>query len=966
MVNFINNYRNKSNKRNASSSSSNDFQTHDYPKKQRLVSNNETYLNQTTEKLETLQFKSYLNEEEIRKAEKLFKAAIKQCITSNTNTKGIDEVREYFNSLSNENELLQYWDKDQFPITFRGWAKDTQILLRSLRNQMYYIKDLRTKEKYQSSQIISLTQNKTSSPSFSLNFNDFNSDSDCDCDFDSEENILYYNVKGIDPINDIGVVRVKGDQQHDNIHHDQRSTEVHTSQLLILSPIVVSEPKSDVNYISDPIVTSGIGVKVIDPIAMSDTVLVDQQQQNDNIHLDQSHTEAFDLTNDDDDDNNDDVCKENDILLCDEFIRLYCISYEKFSSLDLSLELEISKKFNNKLTIIKNKFNYIEIHDLQKLQPKQWINNYLINYYVDKFISHDDIKNYIIIPSNITEIYMTDTIENKKIINLLDKDSKKYYKDNFTDIKDYLRYPNSTSYQHIDKLIFIINESNQHWLLCLVELTTKNILFYDSIPGNKNISRSNNMKKVLDKIFNMSSDDLKKFNLILYGQQSLTQDNNYDCGLYAMKNIDLALFGKKYNKSDIQKLRELLFISIIDQAKLVIKEYKDSFENNLINLVDDNISNNQQNNDGCVSEDADEYNDTSSNYTCNTLSYPISDGNNINTSNNNNTKVPSKIFVFSKDYVFQEFYNWTKDRDQCTNEVLIQRNVVGVLPTTTSSQFSLCVDSYFKIIENYIKHEVFSTLQGDHRSFLSNDQADVCLIKNIQQCDCNDSSKSDLISCLELEIEFEKNLPSTSPFLKHGNIFYINYNDRNNYLVAAYNCQVYNNSNRNDDIRNKLTKIKVIVLNEHYTQFNYINNNNNTLNSYDYIKCKYRIYILSNLYSFYRQFKSVRRVQNLEYLYILQGSINQNQNVVDKCEELETYRDMHTIKIVIENEFDRDNTIVNNLFHSDNHIGTLNNSQSNAVRRSIYNVVVKKYSINIIHGPPGQFMNLYYNFLLLI
>jgi Ulp1 family protease len=122
-------------------------------------------------------------------------------------------------------------------------------------------------------------------------------------------------------------------------------------------------------------------------------------------------------------------------------------------------------------------------------------------------------------------------------------------KDKFLDLKIF------------DFVIFPIF-SNFHWILLILDLNLKKILYFDSLPGI-----ITNIKEIVYKITVYINQNLESTEIFVLSENfSEIQKNGVDCGLFVLFNTE-KFFDENFKIKSINEYRKQIFYTIVNSSK---------------------------------------------------------------------------------------------------------------------------------------------------------------------------------------------------------------------------------------------------------------------------------------------------------------------------------------------------------------------------------------------------------------
>ena len=171
-----------------------------------------------------------------------------------------------------------------------------------------------------------------------------------------------------------------------------------------------------------------------------------------------------------------------------------------------------------------NEFDLTE-EDLERLQPEGWLNDELINAFVSTLT-----------PAKGTKHMLTYFIpELQRDYNPV---TKVWHPDK---LRSYERRWKKLQEQSINRFLIPVNVKSNHWILMEVDLTTKQILFYDSIPNYMSLHELETLVETTIIPFlrlNKTYQTISIHDLQIIQAPTPVQSNTYDCGIHVLLNFE--------------------------------------------------------------------------------------------------------------------------------------------------------------------------------------------------------------------------------------------------------------------------------------------------------------------------------------------------------------------------------------------------------------------------------------------
>jgi len=196
---------------------------------------------------------------------------------------------------------------------------------------------------------------------------------------------------------------------------------------------------------------------------------------------------------------------------------------------------------------------------LHKLRPGTWLNDEVIHYYF-VLLRLRDAKNCNEHSGGRRSHFFKSFFLTKLLI-----DDKKY---NYDSVKRWSNKVPGKDIFALDKVIFAVNISQQHWGCAAVFMQSKRIQFYDSMHGDGMFWLNGIFKYLQDEHLHKKKVPLPnkdEWKLIPCQDSCPMQENGYDCGVFTCAFADFLSSGKevRFDQSYVTELRNRIALSIL-------------------------------------------------------------------------------------------------------------------------------------------------------------------------------------------------------------------------------------------------------------------------------------------------------------------------------------------------------------------------------------------------------------------
>ena len=166
---------------------------------------------------------------------------------------------------------------------------------------------------------------------------------------------------------------------------------------------------------------------------------------------------------------------------------------------------------------------------VHRLQPGQWLNDELIQYFTKMVTNQDVLSSSADLSRKRSNIFSS-----LFYTTLMGEGGTYSY--SYEAVKTWTSKTTDDIFE-LDKILIPINVNNSHWIALMVSMVDKSIQLYDPVGENSNAQLyfDQILRFLNNEHFNkkgMSLPDTSKWRLVLQDPQLPTQPNGYDCGVY--------------------------------------------------------------------------------------------------------------------------------------------------------------------------------------------------------------------------------------------------------------------------------------------------------------------------------------------------------------------------------------------------------------------------------------------------
>lgn len=175
--------------------------------------------------------------------------------------------------------------------------------------------------------------------------------------------------------------------------------------------------------------------------------------------------------------------------------------------------------------------------DLVRLKPNAWLNDEVINFYVELLKKREMEKG-----KGNEGCYFQNSFFYAKLYEF-DKRKRRHVYD-FTRVR---RWTRKVDVFGFEKMVVPINQGNMHWSLCVVNFKEKSVEHYDSLGSKNSPCGKVLMKWVVDEAKHKKKIELdeSEWKLICHGSRVPQQCNSDDCGVFLCKFADYVAKGRE-------------------------------------------------------------------------------------------------------------------------------------------------------------------------------------------------------------------------------------------------------------------------------------------------------------------------------------------------------------------------------------------------------------------------------------
>lgn len=174
-------------------------------------------------------------------------------------------------------------------------------------------------------------------------------------------------------------------------------------------------------------------------------------------------------------------------------------------------------------TILTTKFNiYMSIQNIHCLRPKIWLNDQVINFYMQMLKEHDAALCAVDANRRSSQYF------NSFFMDKLLMGKKNIYC--YQIVKSWTKQINILNK---DKIFFPLNLANSHWALIVVFVQQKKICYYDSMSGNGKQWMNHVLHWIKDDVEDKSKQVYDNTDWICVCEKKIPQQTNgHDCGMF--------------------------------------------------------------------------------------------------------------------------------------------------------------------------------------------------------------------------------------------------------------------------------------------------------------------------------------------------------------------------------------------------------------------------------------------------
>ena len=167
-------------------------------------------------------------------------------------------------------------------------------------------------------------------------------------------------------------------------------------------------------------------------------------------------------------------------------------------------------------------------NDLLRLKPNAWLNDEIINYYIELMKKREEERGG-------KRVYFQNTFFFARLYAYSKVKGKHEY--DFTRVRRWTKKVDVFSYE---KMIVPINQSNMHWSLCVINFKDKAVEHYDSLGSTSSPCTKVLMKWLRDEAQHKKQIELDEgeWSIVHHGKEIPQQTNSDDCGMFLCKFAD--------------------------------------------------------------------------------------------------------------------------------------------------------------------------------------------------------------------------------------------------------------------------------------------------------------------------------------------------------------------------------------------------------------------------------------------
>ncbi|TGZ79269.1 cysteine proteinase [Ascodesmis nigricans] len=191
-------------------------------------------------------------------------------------------------------------------------------------------------------------------------------------------------------------------------------------------------------------------------------------------------------------------------------------------------------------------------HDLVKLCPNQWLNDNIIDFYINLITEREKAKGRKV--EGMTTHFFTTFERNgyQKVARWLSRKTKEYCRKNIMEL---------------DTLLIPINIGGAHWTLGVIAPKQKRVEFWNSLKSSNHSDDVRRYCTLLRKYLMEEAGITELEGWTDYSPEIQPQQNNYaDCGVFTVKTAEFRARGAEpaYTPRDAQNLRYRMVLEIVD------------------------------------------------------------------------------------------------------------------------------------------------------------------------------------------------------------------------------------------------------------------------------------------------------------------------------------------------------------------------------------------------------------------
>jgi len=210
---------------------------------------------------------------------------------------------------------------------------------------------------------------------------------------------------------------------------------------------------------------------------------------------------------------------------------------------------------------------------LHTLQPRQWLNDEVINYFLKNCLAKRDEKLCHNNPSrkrsHFFNSFFVQTLFDDK-----NNDERLRGKYNYKNVKRWGRKVPGKDIFNLKYIICPVNEGNVHWVSAVIFMEEKKIQWFDSMGGT-DMYRLNGLLRYLKDEWNAKKKGQGEFNedeweLVRCTADTPRQANGYDCGVFTCMICDFISKDQPllFNQNHINQCRDRIALSIMKNCAI--------------------------------------------------------------------------------------------------------------------------------------------------------------------------------------------------------------------------------------------------------------------------------------------------------------------------------------------------------------------------------------------------------------